>query len=99
MADMKVRDVIWKFELKLRDIADTVTVDMPASPIPLSVAVVNGVLCVYARVDPAAPKRPRLFRIAGTGHPLDLPAVATYVGTGVLEGGRLVLHVFDLGPA
>lgn len=60
----------------------------------LCVAEQFGALCLWVRVDPSQPETMRGLRVAGTGHP---DADGVYVGTALLAGGSLVLHVFDLG--
>jgi hypothetical protein len=54
-------------------------------------------ICIWARVDPYRAIVKRHFVLCGTGHPTPGPE-ATYVGTGLLYGGRLVLHVFETSP-
>lgn len=51
-------------------------------------------LCVWFKCDPARLSTKRRIAIVGTGHPV--PEDSHYVGTGVLQGGALVLHVFEL---
>ncbi len=86
---------IWKFPLPAPD--DVVTLMMPRGAVVLSVQVQHETPCVWALVDPEAPKVPRRFRWAGTGHPLDLRGFWKFVGTFQLHGGDLVFHLFDLG--
>jgi len=51
--------------------------------------------CVWARVNPKAPPRPRAFRWAGTGHPL-AGDVGRYVGSWQEKSGLLVFHLFEI---
>lgn len=84
---------IWKFQV---EISDSQAIDMPKGSRLLSCQPQNGRLCLWATVDPEAPKVPRLIIIKGTGHPIDdLPM--TFVDTAVCNGGSLVWHVFDAG--
>lgn len=85
---------IWKFPL---DIADEVRVRMPAGAKVLSVGDQCGTLCLWALVDPEAPKEMRHFIIHGTGHPV-LPTPfgeLVHLGTVVQFGGDFVWHVFE----
>ena len=52
-------------------------------------------LYLWARVDPKAKLIPRYFRRAGTGHPIG-DDVGPHVSTFQMDGGRLVLHVFEV---
>lgn len=85
-------DRIFKFQLAVDDIQD---VDMPTGCAVLSVQAQRNVPCIWAMVDPNAPKIRRRFRTYGTGHPMeDAGAFPHYVGTYQLQNGSLVYHVF-----
>ena len=85
---------IWKFPIPF---ADTFSIDMPAGAKLLHVAEQHRDVCLWALVNPTAPKEPRYFCIAGTGHPIDTPCQQLqYVGTFLLESGRLVFHLFEI---
>ena len=72
------------------EVTDDVVIEMPAGAEVLAVQVQNGSPCVWAEVDTDAPMQKRTFRVAGTGHPLDLDRVwRRHVGTFQLRGGRL----------
>ncbi len=79
-------------------ISDGVTLMLPQGAELLHVAQQHDLheLCVWARVDPSRPKVPRCINVRGTGHP---DADGIYVGTVILRGGAIVLHVFDAGEA
>ena len=85
-------NVIWKFTLDTSGV-----VMMPKGAKPISAREQGDALCVWAIVDPEAPKVSRRVYIIGTGHEGanygDLP----FLGTALLMGGRLVIHVFDGG--
>lgn len=89
---------IWKFKVDPEK-----PVEMPAGARLLSVAFQGDDLCVWAEVDPDAPKVQRRFTVVGTGH--DLPsAPGEFVGTAHTDGiagifgfGALVFHVYDQG--
>jgi len=41
----------------------------------------------------------RIFRVAGTGHPISQPIEALqHIGTFQLANGSLIFHVFEVGP-
>ena len=82
---------VWKFEFAAQD--DTL-IEMPEGAVVLTVAVQFGLPCLWALVDPEAPKVRRRFRLAGTGHPLG-PEVGAYVGSFQLSRGHLVFHLFE----
>lgn len=73
-------------------------VRMPAGSMVLSVGNQGGTIQVWALVDPKAPEITRVFRVIGTGHEYaDVPG--EFVGTVLLAGGGLVLHIFDHGES
>lgn len=76
--------------------SDLDVLDMPAGARVLSVAVQDGVPCVWALVDPAAPLRPRAFAWRGTGHDASGLEAARFVGTVLMADGRLVFHLFEV---
>lgn len=81
---------IWKFPFKVND---TIKIYIPEGAKFLSVQTQDGVPCLWALVEPDAPKVLMLFDIYGTGHPMpDDPGV--YIGTFQLHGGALVFHLF-----
>ena len=83
---------IWKFEL---DTAQFTEIEMPTGAEILTAQIQNEVMCLWAQVDPEAPKETRTFEVAGTGTPLS-DAPRKYIGTVQTSGGRYVLHVFKL---
>lgn len=85
------RRTVWKFELQPR-----ITLLMPAGAQALHVHEQNGGVCLWALVDPEAPKEARTFLTFGTGHE-GVPEDARYVGSAHLSGGVLVFHVFEVG--
>lgn len=52
-------------------------------------------LCLWALVSPLAPTEPRRIRVHGTGHAVLEAEHLKYLGTGFLQGGALVFHVFE----
>lgn len=87
---------IWKFELPVED---EPSVRMPLGAEVLTVQTQAGKPCLWALVDPAAPKHDRRFRIVGTGHPFDDADAHRYIGTFQMHGGALVFHVFERNGA
>ena len=72
------------------------TIEIPQYGIVRHIGVQDGSLFAWVEVDADAPKVTRHFRVIGTGHPaLDL-SDWVYLGTGLLEQGQLVLHVYEL---
>lgn len=63
----------------------------------LHVANQYGDIAIWYECDPAASVMPQVFEVVGTGGPV--PIVGDYVGSAILDGGRLVFHVYHLGLA
>jgi hypothetical protein len=85
-------NAIWKFPF---EITDDFEIFMPKGAQLLSVAMQGDVPCIWAIVDPAAPKEMRKFHLSGTGHELDEQYTkALYVGSFQMKGGALVFHLF-----
>ena len=85
---------VWKFPMRIADVA---VAEMPKGARLLRAGIQNDTFCVWALVDPEAPKVERRVRIAGTGHPIAADLTEVYVNTFEMHGGALVFHVFDLG--
>lgn len=92
---------IWKFPFR---IDDEVAIEMPRDARVLTVQVQDGKPCLWALVDPKAPKGPRLFRLFGTGHPVTEELLGAFVGTFQINSslpyelggvGSLVFHLFE----
>lgn len=84
---------VWKFVF--RDGHDRVIFEMPRGAEVLFVTNQQEQLCLWARVDPRAEKEPRPFAVVMTGGPAPTPEQGRYIGTALLHGGALVLHVFE----
>ncbi len=82
---------IWKYPLEVSDVQ---TLVMPSSAEILAVQVQNGKPCLWARVDPDAPKTDRTIITHGTGHAVS-EETGEYIGTYQLEEGQLVFHAFE----
>lgn len=85
---------VWKFV-----IADPETpVVMPEGAEVLHVGEQRGSVCIWALVDPAAPKVERRFVVAPTGGIVP-PYRGRFLGSVLYAGGALVFHVWeDLRP-
>jgi len=70
-------------------------IELPAGARILSVREQGANVCMWALVDPEAPKEPRDFAIIGTGHTITEPGI-TFLGTAVLYESIIVLHVFEV---
>ncbi len=83
---------IWKFPL---DIDDHVVIRMPRGAEILSADAQSDTLCLWAIVDPSAPKADRHFFVRGTGHPMSVHVPVRHIDTVQMLGGTLVWHVFE----
>lgn len=85
---------LYKYDIAVSDVCE---VAMPVGAEILSLQSQRDAICLWAIVDPDAPKQVCRFRVYGTGHPLpDEPGV--FIGTVQLHGGSLVFHVFEEAP-
>lgn len=87
--------VMWKFPLSLQDVTE---VAMPAGARVVTAAGQDGVITVWAAVDPRRPSEVRRFGVYATGQALPI-GPKFHVGTVFIEGGAYVFHVFELGSA
>jgi hypothetical protein len=71
------------------------SVDMPVTAKVLCVQVQKEVPCIWALVNINMPPAPRTFRLITTGEQLGDEFSLRYVGTVQLNGGILVLHLFE----
>lgn len=82
---------VWKFVLQ-----PECEIEMPAEAQILSVGSQGDDICLWVRVDPAAPKEKRKFIGFGTGHDIPDELDLFFMGTAFLNGGNLVFHLFEL---
>lgn len=89
---------VWKYTL---GVEEHQYLNMPCDAQVVHVGEQHGDLCIWALVDTEQPKEDRFFHVFGTGHPMTMDATSRfagkeyqYLGTGMLQGGSLVLHVF-----
>lgn len=83
---------IWKYPLSPREIQD---ISMPEGAEILTVQNQNENICIWAKVDPNAPKVLRTFAVYGTGWDIVTNASMEYIGTVQLSRGEFVYHVFE----
>lgn len=83
---------IWKYSLNPADYTD---ITMPLGARVLTAQVQDGVICIWAEVDPnASPETTHRFTLCATGQQI-ATYPGDYVGTVQLSGGRFVFHVYD----
>lgn len=86
---------IWKYTPLVYP--QPIPIEMPKGARILKVGAQNGNLVFWALVDPAAEKVARKFFLIGTGHEMhNVIDSETYLGSAVLGGGELVLHLFEI---
>lgn len=76
-------------------------VELPTGAKILSVHAQHDSICLWALVDPNNLPVLRRFKVFGTGHPIanEQADRLSFVGTALLDGGYLVMHVFEEMPA
>ena len=84
--------IIWKFPL---EITDRPIALMPDGAQILTAQMQEQTLCVWALVDPSAPRRIREFEILGTGNRVP-EAKRRYISTVQMMDKPLVWHVFEI---
>jgi hypothetical protein len=87
---------VYKYQIPIQD---EVILHLPVKAQLLSIQEQNGVVCVWALVDPASEfLEPRCLRIFGTGH-LIPDSGLLYVSTFQVDAGAFVFHAFeDVAP-
>lgn len=82
---------IWKYQL---EVVDQQQVLMPKNAKIISAGIDNeNRICIWAIVNPSAPKHVRAIRIVGTGNPLEEADMWTFIGT--VPAYPFIWHVFD----
>lgn len=76
-------------------ISDEVIINIPGDATILTIQEQYGEPCLWALVDPDKPKKPRVLRIIGTGHPIPDVDTLKYLGTIQMAGGGLIWHIFE----
>lgn len=85
-------NTIWKYPIPIDAYFE---LEMPQGARILTVQMQYNEPQLWALVDKMAPREPRLFRLAGTGHPIDDPRL-NYIGTIQMMEGQLVWHIFEI---
>ncbi len=84
---------IWKYPLDLRKQPNTIPIPQGAKF--RSLIEQYGNPTAYFEVDDEAPNREICqFFIYGTGHRIDCPPYAEYLGTVSTSGGQLIWHIY-----
>ena len=86
---------VWKFSVLVNN---DFIVPMPEGAKILTVQTQREIPQIWALVDPRAPMRDRRFRLAGTGHPIQVAEAGNlaYVGSFQVEQETLVFHLFEI---
>lgn len=87
-----MKKVIWKHELTNDGIFNIL---MPIGAEILALQTQDGKPCLWVLVEPEKEKEVRKFELVGTGHTINEPYYKKYIGTCQLQGGLLVLHLFE----
>ena len=87
-----MNNVVWKYPIKIGGLTE---LNLPSGAQVLTANLQNEQPFLWALVDPNKPLTIRRFRLVATGEPLDANSVF-YVGTLFPEGGRFVLHLFEV---
>lgn len=84
---------IYKYELW----PDALKIEMPKGAKILTAREQHDKICLWAEVNTDNATEVRTFEIFGTGHqiPYDMGVSRDYIGTAMLEGGSLVMHVYE----
>lgn len=80
---------VWKFPLV--NALEPTVLQMPEGAVVKHVELQERVMCLWAEVDPAAPRAARIFHVFGTGW--DIPGNPSYIGT--VHDRSFVWHVYE----
>lgn len=83
---------VWKYPIETGESC----IEMPEGAQLLFVDTQSDLICLWALVDPDATKEKRHFMLVGTGHDVPDQTKLDYIGSGMLFGGQLVFHVFEV---
>jgi hypothetical protein len=85
------------FKYEIHQPNDEIVLHMPKGAEILTVQTQKETACVLALVNPENETETRLFRLAGTGHPIhyDMGVDYKYINTFQLFAGNLVFHLFE----
>ena len=91
--DTKMSKTIWKFELFVRDLSDTIKIQAPRFAKFISVGIQHGRFIVWAEVVPEQPLEPAKILVRGTGHSFT-GKENQFLGTLQTMDGDLILHFY-----
>lgn len=83
--------VIWKYPLA---VTSENWIEMPWGAEVLTVQRQGEAVCLWAKVDPTADKKKRMFVVLPTGMEYE-EFPSRYIGTFQVHGGALIFHVFE----
>jgi len=86
--------VIYKYPIT--DPKDYIELSLPKNAVILHFGYQNHAFQVWAFVDPQAESETRIFRFAGTGHPINPKQKLHFIGTAITPSGHLVFHLFEV---
>ena len=92
---MSAKRTIWKFHIPMSS-SSRVELNIPRGFKILDLQVQHGQPCIWAVVDPKAPKVPVQFMVVGTGFEVDAELLTNHVGTFQVSRGEFVFHLFQL---
>ena len=89
---------VYKYEVEMEDY---ITITLPKHAKILTFDMQGDKLCAWALVNPNSTiTEDKIFRIAGTGHPIndneEDTQIFMYVNTFQLLSGKLIFHVFEV---
>lgn len=85
---------VFKYQVEMSDYFE---LDLPEGARILIVDVQSNIPWLWALVDPSAPSEKRLFRFAGTGHPIEEdPDKLRFISTFKVDEGALIFHIFEV---
>lgn len=83
---------IWKIPIPIQD---NIAIELPAGATVLTIQTQHNEPCLWALVEPDAPKKRRIFHLYWTDHPIEDADHLSYVGTFQMRGGALAFHLFE----
>lgn len=88
---------IWKFPFEINP--GYIEIEMPNGAEILHVYYQSKTTCLWAIVNPENPPVTRVFKVYGTGHPIDTLEGLNYIDTIHNPFYRLVWHLFEVNPS
>lgn len=78
------------------EIADSFQIDMPENAEILTCQTQNGKPFLWAIIKKDVPLKTRVFRVLGTGHPINTTEGLKYINTFQMQAGYLIFHIFEV---